>query len=120
MSVIIDEPRDAAAQQAVIEAFLDALWMERGLSDNTLVAYRTDLQGLARALATRGTTLLEATREDLLSYLARRVNSGARPRSTARLVSSLRRFYQYQVRVGRLQVDPSARIETPKIGSPRR
>ncbi len=111
-----DKPQVGESQQAVIEAFLDALWMERGLSDNTLVAYRTDLQGLGRCLAQRGSTLLDATREELLSYLAQRVNNGARARSTARLVSSLRRFYQYQVREGRLQADPSARIETPKLG----
>lgn len=101
---------------AVIEAFLDALWMEQGLSANTLAAYRADLKGLARWLATCKRDLLLASRADLLSYLAQRAQERARPRTTARLLSSVRRFYQYQVREGRLQEDPSALIDAPKLG----
>ena len=102
----------------VIEAFLDALWMERGLSDNTLTAYRNDLQGLARWLAPQGLTLLGLEREHLLAYLSDRLAQGARPRSTARLLSTLRRFYRYQLREGRVSVDPSAQVDSPKLGRP--
>jgi integrase/recombinase XerD len=109
---------DAAALQE-IERFTDALWMEHGLSENTLAAYRTDLAGLAAWLHQQAIgTLPEARREDLLAYLAERVMAGARPRTTARLLSSLRRFYRYLVREGRLQADPSVRIDTPRIGRP--
>jgi integrase/recombinase XerD len=109
---------DAAALQE-IERFTDALWMEHGLSENTLAAYRTDLAGLAAWLHQQAIgTLPEARREDLLAYLAERVVAGARPRTTARLLSSLRRFYRYLVREGRLQADPSVRIDTPRIGRP--
>jgi len=101
-----------------IEAFIDGLWMERGLSAHTLSAYRADLVGLARWLAERGSSLLAARRDLLLGYLAARVQGGAKPRSTARLLSTLRRFYRYQVREGRLQEDPSARLESPKLGRP--
>ena len=101
--------------QAEIEAFIDALWMERGLSENTLSAYRSDLQGLSKALQAEQRTLQSARREELLSYLAERASNGAHARTTARLLSSMRRYYQYQIREGRLQDDPSARIEAPKI-----
>jgi len=102
----------------LLESFLDALWMERGLSDNTLVAYRSDLQGLARWLMENGRTLLRARREDLLGYLAARAGRGAHSRSTARLLSSMRRFYQHMVREKRVAEDPSALIDSPKLGHP--
>lgn len=101
---------------ALLERFLDALWLERGLSENTLSAYRNDLSGLAVWLARQETDLLNARRTDLLAYLAMRVEQGSKPRSTARLLSSMRRFYQYLIREGRLQDDPSARIDAPKLG----
>ncbi|NIR58483.1 MAG: site-specific tyrosine recombinase XerD [Gammaproteobacteria bacterium] len=108
--------RPSEADQRTIEAFLDALWMERGLSDNTLAAYRADLQGFAGWLNQRRLELLEARREHLLAYLAARAQSGARPRSTARLLSALRRFYRYFIREDRLKVDPTARIDGPRLG----
>ncbi|HYW03763.1 MAG TPA: site-specific tyrosine recombinase XerD [Gammaproteobacteria bacterium] len=102
----------------VIETFLDALWMERGLAQNTLTAYRTDLSGLSRWLAERGLGLLEARRQHLMDFIAWRVQKGALPRSTARQLSSIRRFYQYLVREQHISEDPSARIEMPSIGRP--
>jgi len=101
-----------------IERFVDALWMEHGLSDNTLMAYRNDLSGLAVWLAGHGRGLPDAGREDLLAYLSERVGEGARPRTTARLLSSMRRFYRHLVREGRVQKDPSVLIDTPRIGRP--
>jgi integrase/recombinase XerD len=108
--------RDPPGQGGLVDAFLDALWMEHGLSSNTLAAYGADLRGCGRWLEARGKTLLSVQREDLLQYLASRVSLAASPRSTARLVSSLRRFYQYLLREGRMRVDPSLRIESPKLG----
>jgi integrase/recombinase XerD len=102
----------------VIEQFTDAMWMERGLSRNTLSAYRNDLSGLACWLQQQGKTLVAAQRQDLLAYLSDRVNDGAKPRTTARLLSSMRRFYRYLIREGQLQEDPSVRIDTPRIGRP--
>lgn len=103
---------------AELEGFLDALWMERGLSGHTLAAYRRDLTALGKWLAGHGRALTAASREDLLAYLAERVAGGAKPRTTARLLSSVRRFFRYQVREGRLGEDPSARIESPRLGRP--
>lgn len=106
------------AETQEIERFTDALWMEHGLSKNTLAAYRNDLAGLAIWLAARGRELRSARRQDLLAYLSERVTDGARPRTTARLVSSMRRYYRFLIREGSLQEDPSVRIETPRIGRP--
>jgi integrase/recombinase XerD len=96
--------------------FLDAVWMERGLSVNTLAAYRADLTALSRWLAERDTPILRTTRADLLSFIAWRVEAGARPRSTARQLSSFRRFFRYLVRDAGLREDPTAQIAMPKIG----
>jgi integrase/recombinase XerD len=99
-----------------IDRFLDAVWMERGLSANTLAAYRADLTALDRWLEGHDTALEDAQRGDILSFMASRVQAGARPRSTARQLSSFRRFYRYLVREGQLREDPTAQIAMPKVG----
>jgi integrase/recombinase XerD len=106
----------ASAAEAVVERFLDAIWMERGLSKNTLAAYRADLMALARWLSQQSVSLVDATRSHLLDFIAWRVESGARPRSTARQLSSFRRFFRYLVREGKRSDDPTAKIQMPKIG----
>jgi integrase/recombinase XerD len=102
----------------ITERFCDALWLQEGLSANTLDAYRRDLEGLGRWLSARGATLMTVTRADLLEYLSDCVRKGARPRTTARLLSSLRRFYGYLIREDRIKADPTALIDSPKIGRP--
>ena len=111
-----DDRHPSAGDQRLIDTFADALWMERGLSDNTLAAYRRDLTTLAAWLGQQGLDLLQAQRNHLLGFLAHRVQSGAKPRTTARLLSSVRRFYRYMVRENRVRADPSARIDAPKLG----
>jgi integrase/recombinase XerD len=104
---------------AVIERFADALWMERGLSRNTLAAYQSDLRALSAWLdANRARGLLSAERPDLLDYLTLLSTRRRKPRSTARLVSCMRQFYQHAVREGWTRTDPSARIDAPRIGRP--
>jgi integrase/recombinase XerD len=99
-----------------IDRFLDAVWVERGLSPNTLSAYRADLTALDRWLQTRETSAIKASRADVLAFIQWRVEAGARPRSTARQLSSFRRFYRYLVRDGVNKEDPTAQIAMPKIG----
>jgi len=99
---------------AVVERFCDALWLEHGLSANTIGSYRSDLIGLSTWLAPRATALPAATRADLQAYLAYRRDRGARTRSAARLVSTLRRFYRYLLREGEIRDDPTALIDAPK------
>jgi integrase/recombinase XerD len=104
---------------AVIERFADALWMERGLSRNTLAAYQSDLRALSAWLgAERERDLLHAERLDLLDYLTLLSRRRRKPRSTARLVSCMRQFYQHALREGWTRADPSARIDAPRIGRP--
>ncbi len=107
------------ASGPVIERFADALWMERGLSRNTLAAYQSDLCRLADWIEkNRGRELLQAGREDLLEYLALQSRQGRKPRSSARLLSCMRQFYQHALREGWIRSDPSARIDAPKLGRP--
>ncbi|MCO6440837.1 MAG: site-specific tyrosine recombinase XerD [Nitrococcus mobilis] len=108
----------AADEEMLIEGFLDTLWMERGLSAHTLSAYRSDLVAYARWLERHGSGLLRAGRDGLRDYLAERVRSGVRPRTTARLLSTLRCFYRLQLRDGRLAEDPSAQLDSPKLDRP--
>ena len=103
----------------VIERFTDLLWMERGLSANTLSAYRSDLRAFAHWLGhERGRDLVAASRADLLDYLAVLSVAGRKPRSAARLVSCLRQFYQHLLRQGLIAEDPSARLDSPRLGRP--
>ncbi|MEE9421990.1 MAG: site-specific tyrosine recombinase XerD [Gammaproteobacteria bacterium] len=102
----------------VIDRFLDALWMEHGLSQNTLSAYRHDLNGLADWLESRSLNLEEAGQTELLTYIAERHRLGLKARSSARLLSSMRRFYRYLMREGSRETDPTVKIESPKIGRP--
>ena len=108
-------PNTESADPAV-SRFLDAVWMERGLSPNTLAAYRADLTALARWLAERNVQIMRTTRADLQDFIAWRVRAGARPRSTARQLSSFRRFFRYFMREGVIRDDPTAQIAMPKIG----
>ena len=99
-----------------VDKFLDAIWMERGLSQNTLGAYRADLMTLARGLAEKQKSIDVADKADLLAFIAGRVEGGAKPRSTARQLSSFRRFFRYIMREGMRDTDPTADIEMPRIG----
>lgn len=104
--------------QQLIELFMDTLWMEQGLSKHTLSAYQSDLKNLAKwsATDTNGGALISLQKTHLQSYLALRHQLGIKARSTARLLSTLRRFYQYLIRENRLSIDPSALLESPKLG----
>ena len=106
----------AGALDAVVARFLDAVWLERGLSANTLAAYRADLVALSRFLARSGVRIESAARADVLGFVAWRSEAGAQPRSTARQLSSFRRFYRYMTREGLRHDDPTTQIAMPKIG----
>ncbi len=97
-----------------IDRFLDALWMERGVSDNTLLAYRSDLQKYALWLDKNKYEMVNAQEGHLRSYLSSM--KGRTARTMARHLSSLRSLYSYLVREGIMKHDPSARIEAPKLG----
>lgn len=77
---------------ALIEQFLDALWLERNLAENTLSAYRRDLTMLVEWLHHRGLSLASVGSDDLQALLAERQSGGYKATSTARLLSAVRRF----------------------------
>lgn len=83
---------------AQIEQFLDALWLERNLAENTLSAYRRDLTMVVEWLHHRGLSLASVSGEDLQSLLAERQTGGYKATSTARLLSAVRRFFQHLYR----------------------
>lgn len=97
-----------------IDRFLDALWMERGVSENTLSAYRSDLQKYVLWLDKNKCQMIVAEESHVRNYLASM--RGRTARTMARHLSSIRRLYSYLVREGMMKHDPSARIEAPKIG----
>ena len=105
-----------AEQDKLIEAFLDSIWAERGLSENTLQGYRYDLLQLTAHQLKRNSDLQAASREDLLHFLASRVQQGRSPRSLSRYLSGFRQFYRWLLREGRIHQDPSALIESPRLG----
>jgi integrase/recombinase XerD len=107
-----------AEDRRSIDRFCDALWLESGLSENTLAAYRRDLAALARHQRKRNRTLIGATRGDLQSHLGERFTQGLRASSSARALSALRRFYRFLLREGEIQTDPSLDIASPKLGTP--
>jgi len=100
----------------LIDQFLDAVWVEQGLSENTLSAYGSDLRIFAKWLA--GKSMLEVDGAELSSFLASRYKEGIGNRSSARILSSLRRFYGYYIRENNIKIDPTALIESPRIGQP--
>ncbi|WP_207063653.1 site-specific tyrosine recombinase XerD [Motiliproteus sp. SC1-56] len=104
--------------RAVIEAYLQELWLEKGLSSNSQAAYRRDLKTFAAWLAPRGRDLLAAERGDLLAYLNYRLRQRLSAASTARMLSCLRGFYRFQLREERIEVDPTLQVDSPKQGRP--
>lgn len=105
--------------QQLVDLYLDALWIEKGVSQNTLDAYRTDLMLFANWLGSaRGIALLEVGRADILDNLAYRLQQGIKARSTSRLLSCLRGLYRYLLREKKISEDPTLQIENPKKGRP--
>ena len=107
-----------AIDHPLIDQFLDALWLEKGLSDNTRDAYRSDLALFNGWLQEKGLELINAGRELILDHLAWRLEQHYKPRSTARFLSGVRGFYRYLLREKLIAVDPTLRVDMPQLGRP--
>ena len=108
-----------AQNQTDISGYLDTLWLERGLSENTLAAYRRDLVMTAQWLEKHSQgqmALLEADNEALIDFMAQRKTAGVSDRSAARWLSTLRGFYRHMIFSQRLVDDPTQKLEHPKLG----
>ncbi|PBQ00965.1 site-specific tyrosine recombinase XerD [Pseudomonas congelans] len=108
----------AAIDHLFIDQFLDALWLEKGLSDNTRDSYRSDLALFHGWLQERNVDLISVGREVILDHLAWRVENAYKPRSTARFLSGARGFYRYLLREKLISVDPTLQIDMPQLGKP--
>lgn len=104
----------ADADRDLIDTFLDALWMERGLSANTLQAYRSDLRHFLLWHNSRGGRFGTTTAADIQAFLA--AQGGRSVRTVARRLSTLRRLFQFLLRTGRMPIDPTAVVESPRLG----
>ena len=98
----------------LIDNFIDELWLEKGLSKNTLSAYRQDISSFNKWL--RNISLIDVTKVELLDYLAYRLKRGYSSRSTARSLSSLRALYNHLSNKYNLKENPTAKIDSPKLG----
>lgn len=108
----------SAVDDPLIDRFLDALWLEKGLSPHTRNAYASDLSLFNGWLTERSLSLLAVSQGDILQHLAWRLEQGYKARSTARLLSGLRGFYRYLLREHVIAEDPTLQIELPKLGKP--
>lgn len=106
--------KKTAEPSLLVDSFLDALWLERGLSDNTLQAYRADLNAFCRWQARRGGAVTDTQVADILAFLG--AHSRNSVRTIARRLSSLRRLFQFLVREGQMRHDPTVTVESPRLG----
>ena len=105
------------SEQALLERWLDHIWMEKGLGDQTLASYRSDLEQFALWLQQRS-ALLQADRIVVLEWLSTLMQRGLSARSVARKMSALRGFYRWALQERLLAEDPTLLVARPKIGRP--
>lgn len=100
----------------LLDEFSDALWLEDGLSRNTLESYRRDLNKFTEWLEKqRSCGLQAATHTDIQGFLAYLYKQEAKATSTSRAISSLKRLFRYLLRQNKISVDPTLQIATPKL-----
>lgn len=105
---------DQVKNPSELDTFIDHLWLEDGLSKNTLESYRADLSQFHTWLITQQRDLLSVNQADIQHYLAFKFPQ-SKPRSISRLVASMRRFYRYALRENLIETDPTLQIESPKL-----
>ena len=106
---------DDTNDHQLIDTFLDTIWLESGLSENTLVSYRSDLYQFVEYVHQNGSELFSLKRGHIADFLRQRGLHGSR-RTVSRSLSSIRRFYRYALIQELLNEDPSADISAPAIG----
>ena len=101
----------------LIDQFADSLWLSDGLAKNTIESYRRDIAQLDAWLKKSARAAVDqANSADLQAFLAHRIGQlKSSPRSTARLTSAMKRFYQYLLQEKLIGNDPSKRLESPKL-----
>ncbi len=108
----------SASDATHIGAYLEMLASERGAAENTLDAYRRDLDALSAFLAARGVSCRSATRADLAAYMQQLGRDGLSPASRARRLSAVRQFYKFLEAEGLIADDPAAGAKAPRMARP--
>src|SRR5262249_54984523 len=109
---MVRRPKDS--DEALVELFLDMLAAERGAGENTLSAYRNDLEDLSAYLRVEKRTVANATTDDLRRFLASLSKRGLKESSLARRLSAVRQIYKFLYAEGKRTDDPAAVLEGPK------
>ncbi|MDI6632492.1 MAG: site-specific tyrosine recombinase XerD [Thermoanaerobacteraceae bacterium] len=98
-----------------VQEFLDHLRVERGLAQNTILAYRSDLAHFIAFLQRRRFTVPEGLRDAVLAYLLELQQAGLTAATVARRLAALKAFCGYLVRVDSLKEDPTVELSSPKL-----
>ena len=101
------------AHDALIDAFIDALWLEEGLSRNTLAAYRRDLTLYASWLLAQGRVLPASQEADLSAYFAAR-HASTKATSANRRLTVLKRYFRWALREGLIMADPTLKLQAAR------
>jgi integrase/recombinase XerD len=113
---MIEQGRNEPELSEEIDDFLQHLWLEKGLSDNTIAAYRTDLKQFQQFINTQSTSICQCSELDIEAYLAHRAELGLKPRSTARALSAIKRLFLFLITTKRRTTNPTAMTQAPKLG----
>ncbi|NVK24305.1 MAG: site-specific tyrosine recombinase XerD [Gammaproteobacteria bacterium] len=108
---------DQIVNQQHIEQFLQHLWLEKGLSDNTLAAYKNDLSQFSQFLLAERVTVIQCTELHVESFIAKRIDSGISQRSNARCISAIKRFFKYLLANKTRNDNPTVLTQAPKLGT---
>ena len=103
------------SDRQILDAFIDNIWIEKGLSQNTLDSYRSDLEQFSKWLKKNNLSYLKTSKKEILSYLSFLFQKGLGSKTVARKLSSLKSFFRYLVFKSIIQNDPSSEVETPKL-----
>lgn len=103
------------SDRQILDAFIDNIWIEKGLSQNTLDSYRSDLEQFSIWLEKNNLTFSKTSKKEILSYLSFLFQKGLGSKTVARKLSSLKSFFRYLVFKSIITIDPSSEVETPKL-----
>ena len=103
------------SDRQILDAFIDNIWIEKGLSQNTLDSYRSDLEQFSTWLEKNNLSYIKTSKKEILSYLSFLFQKGLGSKTVARKLSSLKSFFRYLVFESIISNDPSSEVETPKL-----
>ena len=103
------------SDRQILDAFIDNIWIEKGLSQNTLDSYRSDLEQFSSWLEKNNLSYIKTSKKEILSYLSFLFQKGLGSKTVARKLSSLKSFFRYLVFKSIIPNNPSSEVETPKL-----